>query len=188
VKGFIYLIIVDDVIAIETGNSRNFVYQGLGEKRVRYWEFGRKGCDSVSDSYLLSLSFGISNVLKSHRGKRLCVSQKKNALQTLLSVHDFFVRHKFSFKCHRRDLVPNSKDQSLIYAINDISYHPVHGTVSTCASLSYPTLPPGNVPLIYIYIGSDGTVHFWDTDARTRLKVSAPTPLFRFKLFNATCT
>ncbi|EDR03971.1 uncharacterized protein LACBIDRAFT_330872 [Laccaria bicolor S238N-H82] len=58
--------------------------------------------------------------------------------------------HNFSFRCHRRDLVPNSKDQSLIYAINDISYHPIHGTVSTC--------------------GSDGTVHFWDTDARTRLK------------------
>ena len=30
----------------------------------------------------------------------------------------------FSFQCHRRDLVPNLKDQSLIYAINDISYHP----------------------------------------------------------------
>ncbi|KAJ3876295.1 WD40-repeat-containing domain protein [Lentinula edodes] len=41
-------------------------------------------------------------------------------------------------------------DQSLIYSINDINFHPVHGTFSTC--------------------GSDGTVHFWDRDARMRLK------------------
>jgi mRNA export factor len=37
-----------------------------------------------------------------------------------------------------------------VYAVNDINWHPVHGTFSTC--------------------GSDGTVHFWDKDARTRLK------------------
>ncbi|KAG1827648.1 hypothetical protein EV424DRAFT_1471483 [Suillus variegatus] len=27
---------------------------------------------------------------------------------------------------------PNAKDQSLVYAVNDISFHPVHGTFSTC--------------------------------------------------------
>ncbi|KAI4518453.1 WD40 repeat-like protein [Schizophyllum commune Tattone D] len=58
--------------------------------------------------------------------------------------------NNFSFKCHRRDSQPNSKDQSLVYAVNDISFHPVHGTFSTC--------------------GADGTIHFWDKDARTRLK------------------
>ncbi|KAG6888826.1 hypothetical protein C0995_005699 [Termitomyces sp. Mi166 len=60
------------------------------------------------------------------------------------------IQNNFSFKCHRRDNVPNSKDQGLVYAVNDISFHPVHGTFSTC--------------------GSDGTIHFWDKDARTRLK------------------
>jgi len=58
--------------------------------------------------------------------------------------------NNFSFKCHRRDNVPNSKDQALVFSVNDISFHPVHGTFSTC--------------------GSDGTIHFWDKDARTRLK------------------
>lgn len=42
------------------------------------------------------------------------------------------------------------KDQTLVYAVNDINFHPVHGTFSTA--------------------GSDGTVNFWDKDARTRLK------------------
>jgi mRNA export factor len=67
--------------------------------------------------------------------------------------------NNFSFKCHRRDQTPNAKDQSLVYAVNDISFHPVHGTFSTC--------------------GSDGTIHFWDKDARTRLKTfdSAPGPI-----------
>ncbi|KAF8183986.1 WD40-repeat-containing domain protein [Pholiota molesta] len=68
-------------------------------------------------------------------------------------------QHNFSFKCHRRDSTPNSKDQALVYAVNDISFHPVHGTFSTC--------------------GSDGTIHFWDKDARTRLKTfdAAPGPI-----------
>lgn len=43
--------------------------------------------------------------------------------------------NNFSFKCHRRDQTPNSKDQSLVYAVNDISFHPVHGTFSTCGML-----------------------------------------------------
>ncbi|KAK7044135.1 RNA export factor gle2 [Paramarasmius palmivorus] len=64
--------------------------------------------------------------------------------------------NNFSFKCHRRDSNPNTKDQSLVYAVNDISFHPVHGTFSTC--------------------GSDGTIHFWDKDARTRLKTFEPAP------------
>ena len=46
--------------------------------------------------------------------------------------------NNFSFKCHRRDQSPTSKDQSLVYAVNDISFHPVHGTFSTCGT---PTLP-----------------------------------------------
>ncbi|KAF9266506.1 Poly(A)+ RNA export protein [Marasmius fiardii PR-910] len=64
--------------------------------------------------------------------------------------------NNFSFKCHRRDSVPNNKDQAMVYAVNDISFHPVHGTFSTC--------------------GSDGTIHFWDKDARTRLKTFEPAP------------
>jgi hypothetical protein len=43
-----------------------------------------------------------------------------------------------------------------VYAVNDISFHPVHGTFSTC--------------------GADGTVHFWDKDARTRLKSASVSP------------
>ncbi|KAH7928359.1 WD40 repeat-like protein [Leucogyrophana mollusca] len=58
--------------------------------------------------------------------------------------------NNYSFRCHRRDQTPSAKDQSIIYAVNDISVHPVHGTVSTC--------------------GSDGTIHFWDIYGRTRLK------------------
>ena len=35
--------------------------------------------------------------------------------------------------------------------VNDIAFHPVHGTLST--------------------VGSDGRYYFWDKDARTKLKV-----------------
>ena len=53
----------------------------------------------------------------------------------------------FSFKCHRDPIVNNSAN---VYAVNAISFHPVHGTFSTA--------------------GSDGTFHFWDKDAKHRLK------------------
>lgn len=57
----------------------------------------------------------------------------------------------FSFKCHRD--TPGSgpnRDISNVYAVNAISFHPQHGTFSTA--------------------GSDGTFHFWDKDAKHRLK------------------
>ncbi|KAL2135377.1 hypothetical protein VTI74DRAFT_8789 [Chaetomium olivicolor] len=53
----------------------------------------------------------------------------------------------FSFKCHRDQPQGNVTN---VYAVNDISFHPQHGTFSTA--------------------GSDGTFHFWDKDAKHRLK------------------
>lgn len=53
----------------------------------------------------------------------------------------------FSFKCHRTN--PSSTVQN-VYAVNSIRFHPVLGTFSTA--------------------GSDGTFHFWDKDAKHRLK------------------
>ncbi|KAJ7895856.1 WD40-repeat-containing domain protein [Mycena leptocephala] len=67
--------------------------------------------------------------------------------------------NNFSFKCHRRDSSPTNKDGAVVFAVNDISFHPVHGTFSTC--------------------GADGSIHFWDKDARNRLKTfdAAPGPI-----------
>jgi mRNA export factor len=56
-------------------------------------------------------------------------------------------RSNFSFKCHRDAPQGNVTN---VYAVNDISFHPIHGTFSTA--------------------GSDGTFHFWDKDAKHRLK------------------
>ncbi|PKS07698.1 hypothetical protein jhhlp_006306 [Lomentospora prolificans] len=53
----------------------------------------------------------------------------------------------FSFKCHRD---PVQNNVVTVHAVNDISFHPVYGTFSTA--------------------GSDGTFHFWDKDAKHRLK------------------
>jgi len=55
----------------------------------------------------------------------------------------------FSFKCHRQ-MDASTRDLSKVYSVNAISFHPVHGTFSTA--------------------GSDGTFHFWDKDAKHRLK------------------
>ncbi|KAJ5923006.1 hypothetical protein N7516_010709 [Penicillium verrucosum] len=55
----------------------------------------------------------------------------------------------FSFKCHREN-PPANRDVCNIYSVNAISFHPIHGTFSTA--------------------GADGTFHFWDKDAKHRLK------------------
>ncbi len=55
----------------------------------------------------------------------------------------------FSFKCHRQS-DPNQRDVAKVYSVNAISFHPQHGTFSTA--------------------GADGTFHFWDKDAKHRLK------------------
>ena len=64
-------------------------------------------------------------------------------------VEDKDASNNFSFKCHRQT-PPNDRNVSNVYAVNAISFHPVHGTFSTA--------------------GADGTFHFWDKDAKHRLK------------------
>lgn len=58
-------------------------------------------------------------------------------------------KDNFTFKCHRVNGTQGYQD---IYAVNDIAFHPIHGTLAT--------------------VGSDGTFSFWDKDARTKLKSS----------------
>lgn len=57
--------------------------------------------------------------------------------------------NSFSFKCHRRPLT-TPRQETLVYALNSISLHPIYGTLSTA--------------------GSDGSFHFWDKDSKHRLK------------------
>ena len=62
--------------------------------------------------------------------------------------------NNFSFKCHRDNppagaTGPN-RDVTNVYAVNAISFHPQHGTFSTA--------------------GADGSFHFWDGNAKHRLK------------------
>jgi len=57
--------------------------------------------------------------------------------------------NNFSFKCHRQQSTTD-RNVSNVYSVNAISFHPQHGTFSTA--------------------GSDGTFHFWDKDAKHRLK------------------
>ncbi|CAH1797425.1 unnamed protein product [Owenia fusiformis] len=59
-------------------------------------------------------------------------------------------KDNFTFKCHRSN--GSTAGVQDIYAVNDIAFHPVHGTLST--------------------VGSDGRFSFWDKDARTKLKTS----------------
>ena len=65
-------------------------------------------------------------------------------------IHPPNPRDNFTFKCHRSTGTPNGYQE--IYAVNDIKFHPSHGTLAT--------------------VGSDGRFSFWDKDARTKLKNS----------------
>ena len=67
----------------------------------------------------------------------------------ILTFH--FSKDNFTFKCHRSDVSQSGQTQD-VYAVNDIAFHPQHGTLAT--------------------VGSDGKYSFWDKDARTKLKTS----------------
>ncbi|CAH8563526.1 unnamed protein product [Heterobilharzia americana] len=56
-------------------------------------------------------------------------------------------KDNFTFKCHRSNAPINGYHE--IFAVNDMAFHPVHGTLAT--------------------VGSDGYYSFWDKDARTKL-------------------
>lgn len=62
-------------------------------------------------------------------------------------------KDNFTFKCHRSQVTTAGQTQD-IFAVNDIAFHPTHGTLAT--------------------VGSDGKFSFWDKDARTKLKTSEP--------------
>ncbi|CAF2511609.1 unnamed protein product [Rotaria sp. Silwood2] len=57
----------------------------------------------------------------------------------------------FTFKCHRSNPTATAAAQD-IFSVNDIAFHPMHGTLAT--------------------VGSDGRYSFWDKDERTKLKTS----------------
>jgi len=64
-------------------------------------------------------------------------------------------KDNFTFKCHRSPELNNGFQD--IYTVNDIAFHPQHGTLAT--------------------VGSDGRFSFWDKDARTKLKTSDGLPI-----------
>lgn len=63
-------------------------------------------------------------------------------------------KDNFTFKCHRANGTTGGVQD--IFAVNDIAFHPGHGTLAT--------------------VGSDGRFSFWDKDARTKLKTSDQLP------------
>ena len=62
----------------------------------------------------------------------------------------------------------NTKNGYVMYAVNDISFHPVHGTFVTCGE--YITERPHGRVLNQASLGSDGGITSWDGDARIRIK------------------
>ncbi|EEB07362.1 mitotic spindle checkpoint protein Bub3 [Schizosaccharomyces japonicus yFS275] len=54
----------------------------------------------------------------------------------------------FTFKCHRQ----TQGDQDIVYPVNALAFHPIHGTLATA--------------------GGDGAVAVWDLNVRKRLRLS----------------
>ena len=71
----------------------------------------------------------------------------------------------YSFKCHRKEQSPTQKDQSLVYAVNAVTFHKQYGTFATA--------------------GGDGCVSIWDGESKTRLK-SESILFFKYRLFSST--
>lgn len=133
-------------ITFEMADSGGFV---LSESRwVRYWECGRESGNPVR---LVTLFIWFQALMRTTETLMTLNNSKYSRAHSTTQAHDIQPanRSNFSFKCHRKDQLP-AKDKTLVYSVNDINFHPVHGTFSTS--------------------GSDGTINFWDKDAKQRLK------------------
>lgn len=62
-----------------------------------------------------------------------------NALFSLVLTNAVF-RKNYSFRCHRKDQTPGGKDQTLVFSVNDIKFHPIYGTFATCGKMHRPIL------------------------------------------------
>jgi mRNA export factor len=90
---------------------------------------GRVAIQSVSEALLWKCS---QTQMSSWQIRRREGQQVSRCISMTWQGDNLYCSDNFSFKCHRRDSAPNIKDQALVFAVNDISFHPVHGTFSTC--------------------------------------------------------
>jgi hypothetical protein len=61
-------------------------------------------------------------------------SKHTSTIVLLVSSNRHGCRKNYSFRCHRKDQTPSGKDQTLVFSVNDIKFHPVHGTFATCGT------------------------------------------------------
>ena len=79
-------------------------------------------------------------------------------------------RQNFSFKCHRE------KEGTVVYAVNEINFHPTYGTFSTAGSDSQPffelfiSFSSTNIFSSLFVPPPADCFYFWDKDSRQRLK------------------
>ncbi|KAF5392366.1 hypothetical protein D9757_001462 [Collybiopsis confluens] len=124
-----------------------FLVVGTADRRIPVFDLGRS-----TTSYTLMMS----SLRKQTRVVSCCTGgfaaggvEGRVAFQ---HVEEKNKKDDYTFKCHRQDLEPNVKDQSLVYSINDINFHPVHGTFSTCG------LNRASGPIVCSTFNSTGTL------------------------------
>ncbi|CCJ31150.1 unnamed protein product [Pneumocystis jirovecii] len=148
---------------IDGGNMGNILATGSWDKMLKYWDLRQQQpigtiqlperCYTMdvvnqlmtTQSPLKFQTRVISCFVKAN-GYAIGSVEGRCAIQY---VEDKDASLNFSFRCHR-DSTGLASNSSNVYSVNDISFHPQHGTFATA--------------------GSDGTFHFWDKDSKHRLK------------------
>ena len=122
--------------------SKQFVVVGCAERHLAMINLSNPTV--VAKSSLSTLKWQTRVVSCYPNGEGYAVG----SIEGRVSLNNFDESNKqgeFTFKCQR--------DDSLVYAVNSIAFHPIHGTFGTA--------------------GSDGTFCFWDKDSKQRLKMGS---------------
>lgn len=122
--------------------AKNWLVVATSEKKVSVMNMENINQGFKQIDTQLKYQYRTVNCLPSGAAFAAGATEGRVAFQTMTGL---FSKDVFTFKCHRDDSTPANA-----FPVNDISYHPIHGTMATC--------------------GGDGSFHFWDREARMKLK------------------
>ncbi|KAK0216603.1 Poly(A)+ RNA export protein [Armillaria nabsnona] len=150
-------------------SNKDIVITGSWDKTVKYWDLcvGRSIGTTILSERCYALDVIYSMMVVGTAGKDIPIFDLRHLsepVKSLVSPLKFPPRTISCFKASNEMMdaagfaIGSVEGHGMIFAINSISCHPVHGTLVTC--------------------GSDGVINFWDKDLRTFLRWPIPCASF----------
>lgn len=127
--------------------SKNLLVVGTAERHICIFDLNNPG--SIFRTTTSPLKWQTRSIACHPNGEGFSVGSIEGRCGIQYVDPNMNQQNGFSFKCHRKS-VTSPRNETLVYSINSMCYHPTFGTLCTA--------------------GADGSLHYWDTESKHRLK------------------